>query len=160
MGLSFTIAVGPRQRSHSRVRVPWDSWLYFTVSESHWSQSQSYLTTGGLLPISSSHRRTSAPYRTSDRTAQKTPFLTNFSIVASRLRCHGNLFIEPLPSKGRLFWLHYSSLQSLYHSIMFVQEWLKEPIPLYSVLSQKLLWVRVYVGGMGERLCACSLSSC
>jgi hypothetical protein len=25
-GLSFTIATGPRQRSHSRVRVPWDSW--------------------------------------------------------------------------------------------------------------------------------------
>jgi hypothetical protein len=25
MGLSFTIAAGPRQRSHSRVRVTWDS---------------------------------------------------------------------------------------------------------------------------------------
>jgi hypothetical protein len=24
-GLPFTIAAGPRQRSHSRVRVPWDS---------------------------------------------------------------------------------------------------------------------------------------
>jgi hypothetical protein len=33
-GLSFTTAVGPRQRSHSRVRVPWDSWPYFTVSDS------------------------------------------------------------------------------------------------------------------------------
>jgi hypothetical protein len=30
-GLSFTIAAGARQRSHSRVRVPWDSWPYFTV---------------------------------------------------------------------------------------------------------------------------------
>jgi hypothetical protein len=29
-GLSFTIAAGHRQRSHSRVRVPWDSWPYFT----------------------------------------------------------------------------------------------------------------------------------
>jgi hypothetical protein len=29
--LSFTIAASPRQRSHSRVRVPWDSRLYFTV---------------------------------------------------------------------------------------------------------------------------------
>jgi hypothetical protein len=29
MGLSFTIAAGPRQRSHSRVRVPWDSQPYF-----------------------------------------------------------------------------------------------------------------------------------
>jgi hypothetical protein len=33
-GLSFTIASGPLQRSHSRVRVPRDSWLYFTVSDS------------------------------------------------------------------------------------------------------------------------------
>jgi hypothetical protein len=33
-GLSFTIAVGPRQRSHSRVRVPWNSGPYFTVSDS------------------------------------------------------------------------------------------------------------------------------
>jgi hypothetical protein len=33
-GLSFTIATDPRQRSHCRVRVPWDSRLYFTVSDS------------------------------------------------------------------------------------------------------------------------------
>jgi hypothetical protein len=32
--LSFTIAAGPRQRSHSRVRVPWNSRPYFTVSDS------------------------------------------------------------------------------------------------------------------------------
>jgi hypothetical protein len=34
MGLSFTIVVSSRQRSHSRVRVLWDSWPYYTVSES------------------------------------------------------------------------------------------------------------------------------
>jgi hypothetical protein len=33
-GLSFTIASGPRQSSHFRVRFPWDSWPYFTVSDS------------------------------------------------------------------------------------------------------------------------------
>jgi hypothetical protein len=33
-GLLFTIVVGPRQYCHSRVRVPWDSWPYFTVSDS------------------------------------------------------------------------------------------------------------------------------
>jgi hypothetical protein len=33
-GLSFTITAGPRQRSHSRVRVPWDSRSYFTLSDS------------------------------------------------------------------------------------------------------------------------------
>jgi hypothetical protein len=32
--MSFTIAAGPRQRIHSRVRIPWDSRLYFTVSQS------------------------------------------------------------------------------------------------------------------------------
>jgi hypothetical protein len=34
MGLSFTIAAGPRQSNHSRVQVPRDSWPYFTVSDS------------------------------------------------------------------------------------------------------------------------------
>jgi hypothetical protein len=34
MGLSFTIAAGPRQRSYSHVRVPRDSWPYFTASDS------------------------------------------------------------------------------------------------------------------------------
>jgi hypothetical protein len=34
MGVSFTIAAGPRQRSHSRVRVPRDSRPYFTVPDS------------------------------------------------------------------------------------------------------------------------------
>jgi hypothetical protein len=33
-GLSFTTAAGPRQRSHSQVLVPRDSWPYFTVSDS------------------------------------------------------------------------------------------------------------------------------
>jgi hypothetical protein len=33
-GLSFTIATGARQRSHSRIRVPWDLRPYFTVLDS------------------------------------------------------------------------------------------------------------------------------
>jgi hypothetical protein len=32
-GLSFTIAAGPSQRSHSRVRAPWVSRPYFTLSD-------------------------------------------------------------------------------------------------------------------------------
>jgi hypothetical protein len=32
--LPFAIAAGPRQRSHSRLWVPWDSQPYFTVSDS------------------------------------------------------------------------------------------------------------------------------
>jgi hypothetical protein len=34
MGLSCAIVAGPRQRCHSRVRAPWDSGPYFTVSDS------------------------------------------------------------------------------------------------------------------------------
>jgi hypothetical protein len=34
MRLSFTTAAGPRQRTHSQVRVPRDSWPHFTVSSS------------------------------------------------------------------------------------------------------------------------------
>jgi hypothetical protein len=33
-GLSFTYAAGSHQRSYCRVRVPWDSGPYFTVSDS------------------------------------------------------------------------------------------------------------------------------
>jgi hypothetical protein len=47
MGLSFTIAAGPRQRSYSQVRVPRDSWPYFTVSDSRlpptWRTRSPYL---------------------------------------------------------------------------------------------------------------------
>jgi hypothetical protein len=38
MGLPFTIVAGPRQRSHSWVWVPRDSWPYFTVSYSRHPQ--------------------------------------------------------------------------------------------------------------------------
>jgi hypothetical protein len=38
MDPSFTIAAGPRQRSHSHVRVPRDSWSHFTVSDSRLPQ--------------------------------------------------------------------------------------------------------------------------
>jgi hypothetical protein len=38
MGLSFTLDAGPRQRSHSQVLVPWDSWPHFTVSDSRFPQ--------------------------------------------------------------------------------------------------------------------------
>jgi hypothetical protein len=33
MGLLFTIAAGPLQRSHSQIRVPRDSWSHFSASD-------------------------------------------------------------------------------------------------------------------------------
>jgi hypothetical protein len=38
MGLTLTVDAGSRQRSHPQVRVPWDSWPYFTVSDSRLPQ--------------------------------------------------------------------------------------------------------------------------
>jgi hypothetical protein len=46
-GLSFTTAAGPRQCSHSQVRVPRNSWPYFTASDSRlsptWGARSPYL---------------------------------------------------------------------------------------------------------------------
>jgi hypothetical protein len=50
-GLSFRIAAGPRQRSHFRVRLPWDSWPYFTVSDSKRPFSSPPTTRGATVEI-------------------------------------------------------------------------------------------------------------
>jgi hypothetical protein len=41
MSLSFSIAAGPRQRTHSQVRIPQASWPHFTASDSRLSQPRS-----------------------------------------------------------------------------------------------------------------------
>jgi hypothetical protein len=53
------IAAGPRQQSHSWFPVTRDSWLYFCLlpPEELIAYFQSYFTTGGLPPISSSWRQ-------------------------------------------------------------------------------------------------------
>jgi hypothetical protein len=33
------------------------------------------------------------------------------------IHCRKQEFTMPLPSNGRIFWLHYSSLQQVYHNI-------------------------------------------
>jgi hypothetical protein len=82
-GMSFTIAAGPRQRSHSQVRVPWDSRPYFTVSDSRLpfslppttrrarvsSQGQSHIATDGQsVSQSVSQSWCRAPSGTHDQT--------------------------------------------------------------------------------------------
>jgi hypothetical protein len=61
-GLSFAIAAGPRQRSHSQVRVPWDSRPHFTVLDSG-------------LPFSSppTNRRATVEVFDSDSTRENPP---------------------------------------------------------------------------------------
>jgi hypothetical protein len=49
--LSFTIAAGPRQRSHSWVRVPWDSRPYFTVSDSRLPFSSPLMTLRATVKV-------------------------------------------------------------------------------------------------------------
>jgi hypothetical protein len=50
-GLSLSIAAGPRQRSHSRVRVSWDSRPYFTVSYSRLPFSSPPTTTRATVEV-------------------------------------------------------------------------------------------------------------
>jgi hypothetical protein len=62
MGLSFTIAVGPRQRSHSQVGLLRDSWPQFTVLDSRLPQPEGpgphiYIPRDRLAPGTGFHFR-------------------------------------------------------------------------------------------------------
>jgi hypothetical protein len=88
-GLSFTISAGPRQHSHTRFRVPWESWPYFTVSDSRlpfmWPPTTRRATVEVLDPASTRASLSSIPrlaYNLLARTTQKTPFLCCCNIVA------------------------------------------------------------------------------
>jgi hypothetical protein len=62
-GISFTIAAGPRQRSHSRVRVPWDSQSYFTVSDSRLPFSTPPTTRRATVEVFDPDRENIIPFR-------------------------------------------------------------------------------------------------
>jgi hypothetical protein len=126
MGLSFTIATGPRQRRHSRVRDPRDSWPYFTVSDSRpsptWRAKSPYLYPPGTrrpsytprhwVPFSSPSttrratveefepaftRASNYPaYNVSARTTKKTHFF--YFCIGGRFR--GKVPTEPLLRNG------------------------------------------------------------
>jgi hypothetical protein len=124
MGLSFTIADGPSQRSHSRARVPRDTTIFYCLRFENpptWRArppvfisprnrvAQLYPprtgvpfssppTTFCLVILAASDPR----YTSSGRPPQKTPSLNNSYIVVS---CRGNVFTEQLPCNGRLLWL-------------------------------------------------------
>jgi hypothetical protein len=49
--LSFTIAAGPRQRSHSRIHVPWDSWQYFALLVSRLAFSSPFTTRRATVEV-------------------------------------------------------------------------------------------------------------
>jgi hypothetical protein len=110
-GLSFTIAVGPRHCSHSWVRVPRDSWQYFTVSDLRLPQPggpgpRIYIPPGSVWPSCTlrhwvafssplATRRATVEvfepacplYIAPARIAQKTSSITACSVVAVRKSC-------------------------------------------------------------------------
>jgi hypothetical protein len=62
MGLSIRIATGLRQRGHFRVRVLWDSWPYFTVSDSRLPFSSPSTTRSATVEVSRPLLHTGVPY--------------------------------------------------------------------------------------------------
>jgi hypothetical protein len=117
MSLSFTIVSGPRQRSHSLVWVPGDSWPHFTVSDSRlpptWRARSPYLYPLGtgwpsytprhwvsLSSLPTTRRPmvevfTPSPYNPFARTEEKTPF-PPLPLFCIRTRRRGNVFTELL----------------------------------------------------------------
>jgi hypothetical protein len=90
-------AAGPRQRSLSRVRVPWDSWPYFTVSDLRLPfllpSTTRRVTVEVFDPASTRVNSNSPGYNFSARITQK----TSFFYCCVRILCRGNVFTEPLP---------------------------------------------------------------
>jgi hypothetical protein len=115
-GLSFTSAASPRQHSHSRVRVPHDSWPYFTVSDSRIPPP------GGQAPVFMSPR---------NRVAQLYPqapgslFITFYDLQGYRggiLTCLHMGFYSHLVNK--LQFLHDISVP---HFSIMLPEWTPPP---------------------------------
>jgi hypothetical protein len=71
-GLSFTFAAGHRQHSHSRVRVPWDSRPYFTVSYSRLLFSSPPTTRGDTVEVFDHACIRDLPLPPRDHAARKT----------------------------------------------------------------------------------------
>jgi hypothetical protein len=128
MGLSFTVAAGPRQRSHSR--VSWYSQPYFTVSDAKLPFSSPPMTRRATVEVFDP-----ASTRDMDRSFLH---VSLYSLSECLLRgcSHGNVLTEPLPMNGlwRLFvaagtcvsrffasdgiplWLHYSGFRAACHN--------------------------------------------
>jgi hypothetical protein len=92
MDLSFKIANGPRQRIHSQVRVPRDSWPHFTASDSRFPQ------TGGSDPRIYIPQEQSGPVIT--QVFGRNHNLQHYIYCCMRIHCRGNMFTEPLPRNG------------------------------------------------------------
>jgi hypothetical protein len=120
-GLTFTIANGPRQRCHSRVRVPWDSRLYVTVSDLRLLFLSPPTTRRATVEVfdPASTRESpcscewiTCPFMT--RCGPETEHITERFVCCNlRIRCHGNFLSKPLPSRRS-----YSGFQASCHNIL------------------------------------------
>jgi hypothetical protein len=114
-GLSFTIAAGPRQGSHSRVQVPWDLRLYLTVSDSRLPFSSPPTTRRVTVEVfDPTCKLLYVLLLREDRIEITAPKGSSSVFVFLRSRYHDYTFIQnqlprklvfsqPLPSNNRLF---------------------------------------------------------
>jgi hypothetical protein len=118
---SFTLAADPRQRSHFRVRVPWDSWPYFTLSDS-------------ILPFPSPTTRRATveifdPATTPHNISPGTDRTENVSsiIVCSLFARETSTELFLSNSCSTVAWLHSCYLVVGLHVVIFSSFWPFEP---------------------------------
>jgi hypothetical protein len=107
-GLSFTIVAGPRQRSHSRVPVPWESQPYFTVSDSRLPFSSPPTTRSVAVEVfdptsTREWSELSSVLLLYSESLSKEMFVDHSyprKHVPYRVGFHGNVFINAFPSNG------------------------------------------------------------
>jgi hypothetical protein len=133
--LSFTIAAGPRQRSHSRVLVPWESWPYCTVSNSRLpftsSPTNRRATVEVFDPASTreaySHKWTELLYNFGWTEYVTMSYSSSLILFFVFIRCHGNVLSKPLPSNG------YSVSVSCSENVI------PEPLPINGHIRHSIL---------------------
>jgi hypothetical protein len=105
-GLSFTIAAGPRQCSHSRVRVPRDSRPYFIVSDSRLFFSSPPTTRSATVEVlePSSTRDSTCYLSVSDWTnLMRTKYRSSVPFCCSCLLCAGyHVLISKQPFRSSM----------------------------------------------------------
>jgi hypothetical protein len=138
-GLSFVYAAGPRQRSLSRVRVPWISRPYFTVSVLRLPFSSPPTTHMVTVEVFYPAFTPQPPLYSlgTDGTENISPNISSTVVsrsyctdrakntVSKLLHCYGiricflatGVFAEPFPSNGCFCWIHSSCLEKIRHNI-------------------------------------------
>jgi hypothetical protein len=125
-GLPITIAAGPRQRSHSWVRVTRDWWLVTIfyclrfVTLPTWTARSPYLYSPGTGWPSSSHTAQLVLIIYHRHRPRRKHRFQQLFYCCVRVGCgHHVTATEPLRSDGCLCWLHNSGFQQTYHNTLY-----------------------------------------